>query len=244
MNLPVQPLNGEDSGSMVTRVQSYLRSLVLDGTLEAGAEFSQVELAKALGVSRTPLREALRGLQKEGLVEAEPNRKARVAGFNAAELDAVYAARICMESVAVSMTARLRSTELLAELDDLLVGMEAVTGVGTIDEFQPLHRRYHRLLVSGAPDAFLAAIHVQQDRAERYWRLLNSTESVPHARRDREHREIAAAVRAQDQDAAAAAIARHLARSALTLITHMAPEQDVPATRAALRLHADPFVVR
>lgn len=244
MSLQVQPLNGEGGDSMVTRIQSYLRSLVLDGTLEPGSEFSQVELARALGVSRTPLREALRGLQEEGLVEAEPNRKARVSGFNAAELDAVYAARVCLESVAVAMTARLRSTELLAELDDLLDRMEALTGSGSIDEFQPLHRHYHRLLVSGAPATFVAMIHVQQDRAERYWRLLNSVEAAPHARRDREHREIVDAIRAHDQDAAAGTIARHLARSALTLITHMAPQLDVPATRAALRLHADPVSVR
>jgi DNA-binding GntR family transcriptional regulator len=239
VNLPVEPLNGEGCGSIALRVQSYLRSLVLSGTLEPGSEFSQVELAKALGVSRTPLREALRGLQKEGLVEAEPNQKARVSGFNAAELDAVYAARVCMEAVAVCMTARLRSSELLAELDDLVAGMEAVTGADGIEEFQPLHRRYHRLLVSCAPPMFLTTVHVQQDRAERYWRLLNLTEAAPHARRDREHREIVAAIRAQDQNAAGAALARHLARSALTLITHMAPEHDVPATRAALRLYAE-----
>lgn len=244
MSLPVERLNGDLGGSMVAQVQSYLRSLVLNGTLEPGSEFSQVELAKALGVSRTPLREALRGLQEEGLVEAEPNRKARVSGFDAAELDAVYAARVCMESVAVSMTARLRGTELLAQLDELLDEMEAVSSSDDIDEFQPLHCRYHRLLVSCAPSMFLATIHVQQDRAERYWRLLNLTEAAPHARRDREHREIVAAIRAGDQQAAAGALARHLARSALTLITHMAPEQDTPATRAALLFHAEPAKAR
>ncbi len=238
MNLPVEPLDGTADGSIATRVQAYLRGLVLSGTLEPGSEFSQVELAKALGVSRTPLREALRGLQKEGLVEAERNRKARVSGFDPAELDAVYSTRICMESVAVSMTARLRGTDLLVELDGLLDAMEAVSAAESVDEFQPLHRRYHHLLVSCAPPAFLATIHVQQDRAERYWRLLNLTEAAPHARRDREHREIVEAIRAQDDLGAAAALARHLARSAMTLITYMAPERDTPATRAALLLYS------
>ncbi len=244
MSLPVKRLDGHLGGSIATQVQSYLRALVLDGTLEPGSEFSQVELARALGVSRTPLREALRGLEQEGLVNAEPNQKARVSGFDAAELDAVYAARVCMESVAVSMTARLRSSELLAELDGLLLRMDALTGPGTIDEFQPLHRRYHHLLVSCAPPAFLATITVNQDRAERYWRLLNQMEAAPHARRDREHREIVALVRARDENGAAAALARHLARSALTLITHMAPERDTPAVRAALGLYTEPVATR
>ncbi len=238
MNLPVQPLDGRGDGvadaSVARRVQTYLRTLVLDGTLEPGSEFSQVELARALGVSRTPLREALRMLEEEGLVEAEQNRKARVRGCHPDELDAVYAARVSLEAVAVSMTARLRGGELLVELDALLDAMEAAGG--DLATFQPLHRRFHRLLVSCAPPLFLQVVHVQQDRAERYWRLLNLTESTPHVPRDREHREIVAAVRDQDEDRAAAGIARHLARSALTLIAHMAPERDVPATRAALRL--------
>ena len=144
----------------------------------------------------------------------------------------------------MSMTARLRSSELLTELDELLPRMEALTDAGTIDEFQPLHRRYHQLLVSCAPPAFLAAITVNQDRAERYWRLLNQMEAAPHARRDREHREIVALVRAQDENGAAAALARHLARSALTLITYMAPERDTPAVRAALRLYTEPVATR
>lgn len=238
MNLPVQPLPEPDAadGSAASRAQAYLRALVLDGTLAAGAEFSQVELARALGVSRTPLREALRRLQEEGLVEAEQNRKARISGYDPDELDAVYAARVGLESVAVSITARVRDEGLVRQLDELIVGMEAMSGVD-VSGFQKLHRQFHRLLVSGAPPSFRQTVYGQQDRAERYWLLLNSTEAAPHARRDREHREIVEAVRARDEEAAAIGLARHLARSALTLIAHMAPERDVPATRAALKLY-------
>jgi len=78
MTLTVDPLGGGADESAARRVQSHLRALVLDGTLPPGSEFSQVELARTLGVSRTPLREALRMLEEEGLVEAEQNRKARI----------------------------------------------------------------------------------------------------------------------------------------------------------------------
>lgn len=240
----VEPLRVDGEALVATQVQAYVRALVLDGTLAPGSEFSQVELARMLGVSRTPLREALRMLQEEGLVEAEPNRKARISACNPGELDAVYATRVCLESVAVGMTARLRSSEMLAELDGLLAGMEALGGPGDVEEFQVLHRQFHRLLVSCGPPMFVKIITGTQDRAERYWRLLNVAEPGPHARRDREHREIVAAVRLQDQSAAAAALARHLARTALTLISYMAPEQDTPATRAALRLYTEPARAR
>lgn len=236
MTLTVGPLGEESDGSVARRVQAHLRALVLDGTLAPGAEFSQVELARTLGVSRTPLREALRMLQEEGLVEAEQNRKARISACSPAELDAVYAARVSMESVAVAMTAQARSSEQLAELDDLLRAMEAATA--DIVAFQPLHRAFHRLLVACAPPMFRQTLYVQQDRAERYWRLLNLAEASPHARRDREHREIVEAVRDRDPVRAVSVFAQHLARTAMTLVTHMSPEDDVPATRAALRLRA------
>jgi DNA-binding GntR family transcriptional regulator len=134
----------------------------------------------------------------------------------------------------VAMTAQLRSSEQLAELDELIRAMEAVTS--DVVAFQPLHRAFHRLLVACAPPMFRQAVHVQQDRAERYWRLLNLAEAAPHVRRDREHREIVEAIRDRDITRAVSAFAQHLARTAMTLVTHMSPEDDVPATRAALRL--------
>lgn len=232
----IAPLGVDGDVSVATQVQAYLRRLVLDGTLPGGSVFSQVELASALGVSRTPLREALRMLQEEGLVHADMNRKARISRCDPEELDAVYASRVCLESVGVAMTARLRSSELLAELDELIIGMEAAGRAGDTDAFDALHRQFHRSLVACAPTMFLQVVHGQQDRAERYWRLLTTSENAPHARRDREHRQIVEAVRARDEGTAAVTLARHLARTALTLVAHMAPEQDTPATRAALSL--------
>jgi len=238
MTFAVGPLGDDVDESVARRVQSHLRTLVLDGSLPPGSEFSQVDLARRLGVSRTPLREALRMLQEEGLVEADRNRKARIAACTPAELDAVYAARVSMEPVGVAITAQLRSSEQLAELDELLAEMAAVT----LDPvaYQPLHRRYHRLLVSCAPPSFQQTLNLHQDRAERYWRLLNDIEAVPHGRRDREHRDIVEAVRGRDGLRAAGVLAQHLARTAMTLITQVWPEDDVPATRAALRLRAAP----
>lgn len=237
----VQPLKPEGDEPVAAQVQAYLRRLVLNGTLAPGQEFSQVELARELGVSRTPLREALRMLQEEGLVQAEPNRKARVSECNADELDAVYAARISLESVAVGMTALTRSSEFIVELEGLLARMEDLGGqADSVELFEIEHRRFHWLLVLGGPAMFVQMIHGNQDRAERYWRLMYAAEPGPHLGRDREHRDIVEAVRAKDQAAAAACLARHLARTALTLVTHMSPEEDCPAVRAALRPYTSP----
>ena len=65
-------------------VHAYLRECILDGTLTPGTKVSQVTLAEQLGISRTPLREVLRMLQEEGLVEIEPNQRTRVSGLDTA----------------------------------------------------------------------------------------------------------------------------------------------------------------
>src|SRR2546430_549171 len=88
----------------IPALHAYLRQCVLDGTLTPGTKLSQVALADQLGVSRTPLREVLRMLQEEGLVEIEPNQRTRVAGLDPQELDEVYASRILLETLALSMT--------------------------------------------------------------------------------------------------------------------------------------------
>src|SRR6202000_3510828 len=88
----------------IPHVHAYLRECILDGTLTPGTKLSQVSLARQLGVSRTPLREVLRMLQEEGLVEIEPNHRARVAGLDPQELDDVYASRILLGTLALSMT--------------------------------------------------------------------------------------------------------------------------------------------
>ena len=73
------PANGQNTEDVYERV----RTAILDGQLAPGAVMSQVALADELGISRTPLREALRMLQSEGLVEGEPNRRVRVAPMTA-----------------------------------------------------------------------------------------------------------------------------------------------------------------
>ena len=73
----------------IPHVHAYLRACILDGTLKPGTKLSQVSLAAQLGISRTPLREVLRMLQEEGLVEIEPNQRTRVAGLDPQELDDV-----------------------------------------------------------------------------------------------------------------------------------------------------------
>src|SRR5215475_14503790 len=109
-------------------VHDRLRRAILRGELDPKVPISQVQLAARLGVSRTPLREALRMLQREGLIDSEPNRRVRVAELSLADLEQLYAARVLIEALAVRMTVPAYTAADLAELKDALAEMTELKG--------------------------------------------------------------------------------------------------------------------
>src|SRR5213079_2359537 len=110
-------------GQHVAVVHERLRDAILRGEIEAGATTSQTALAKQLDAGRTPLREALRMLQREGLVVSEPNRRVRIAELSSDDAEELYVMRIALEAVAVRITVpRLLSADV-AELEGLLAQM-------------------------------------------------------------------------------------------------------------------------
>jgi DNA-binding GntR family transcriptional regulator len=229
------PLRPSD-GPAAPNLRSHLRGLILGGALQPGVVISQVELARSLGVSRTPLREALRMLQEEGLIEAEPNRRARVTRFDPADLDTVYGCRVMLESLACVLTVRTLSDVELKRLEDGLEAMAEHAEAQDIDRWQVAHRDLHRVLVSRANDQFGRTIAAYQDRAERYWLMfIRANGSGGLTMRDTEHRAIVEAAKQRDATQTAGLLARHLSRTALTLMAQLAPEHEPLTVRTALQ---------
>src|SRR6202167_6293039 len=104
-------------------VHDQLRASILRGEFDSDAPISQVQLAARLGVSRTPLREALRMLQREGLIDSEPNRRVRVAQLTVPDLEQLYAARIVIESLGVRVAVPACEAEDLEWMGRLLAVM-------------------------------------------------------------------------------------------------------------------------
>ena len=96
--------SGPDGENGVTPLYTRLRTMIFDGAFPPGSMLSQVKLAESLGVSRIPLREALRMLQKDGLIEAEHNQRVRVPSFEPAIVDSLYASRILLEALGIRLT--------------------------------------------------------------------------------------------------------------------------------------------
>jgi len=102
--------------SLVESIYETLVEAIVSGQLPHGSELNSVDLAKQLDVSRTPLREALKLLERDGLVQQIGNHKARVAEFSAEDIREIYEVRLQLEATAAELAAKRITTDVLAEL--------------------------------------------------------------------------------------------------------------------------------
>src|SRR4051812_2162338 len=109
---------------------TVVRDGILSGNFARGERLREEELAGLAGVSRTPIREALRRLDAEGLVEFRPNRGARVTAWTTKELEDLYDARALLESRAARFAASRITADEIAELADLCARMETAATRG------------------------------------------------------------------------------------------------------------------
>jgi DNA-binding GntR family transcriptional regulator len=215
---------------------TYLRELILSGAIAPGSPISQVALARELGVSRTPLRESMRRLQQEGLIEAEHNQRARVTGFDPDDVELVYCNRLMGESLGIALTV----THLQpGDLDIMATAIEEMhERAGADDEagYAVAHRRFHMALVMHADERMQQSIASYVDRGERYRRLYRLCLPGAGGFGASEHDTIFQACQDRDRPAAVAALARHLSHNAVALLARMAPERDSVPIRTALNL--------
>lgn len=222
-----------DEGPLLER----LRMRILSGDLRPGSVVSQVELARDLGVSTTPLREALRQLEAEGLLLIEQNRRPRVAPLDINDLHAIYSGRILLESLAVRLTVPTLTARDLVELEADLVEAHALGDTENLVPWEMAHDRYHRRLMREIPPGLSGTMEMFYLRSGRYRRLA-AIDGWPHGwgAAHAQHRRILEACCAADPQGAAIELASHLARTALILSATLAPESDPRPVREALAM--------
>ena len=226
-----------DSTAVVHR---RLRDAILSGELAAGAGLSQAQIAKECGISRGPVREAFRLLESEGLIRAEVNQRARVAPFSIADLEQLYAVRIINEALGVALSVPHFTVPDLDALDDAMTQMETLAG-NDIGGWERVHLGFHRRLACHAGERIERLILDCIEHAERYRRAYVSGDPQAWTQGAAEHREIVRACRARDAPLASAQLARHLSRTALTVLMLVAPEHDPQVVRAAVRQVTGPL---
>lgn len=215
-------------------VYDELRERILLGRFDPRLPISQVQLARELGVSRTPLREALRMLQAEGLILSEANRRVRTAELSLTDLEELYSLRVVLESFGVHVSVpRLTDTDI-ADLRGLLEKVEAALEHGDLDAWESSHSEFHRVTRRYSGERLEAAARALVDHSGRYRRFYLGNTGA-RAASVQEHRNILEACAARDAGGAAQMVARHLARTALTTAASVSPEFDPSSIRAALR---------
>jgi DNA-binding GntR family transcriptional regulator len=208
---------------------------ILSGQLMPGTILSQVKVARALHVSRTPVREAMRMLQEGGLLEGEPNHRSRVVGFDPSDIEALYTKRLVLEALGVSMTTRRMAPALLKDLREVVTALESDDAHQNFRRWHSLHRRLHGLIVAKAGETLVAELEQLEIRSERYQSAYKGAHLVGWWQRgEAEHRELADTIASGDAGRAGALAARHLARTALELLAALAPEFDAARLRSAL----------
>lgn len=218
-------------------VHALLRSKIVSGEIPPGAILSQQDLSRQLNVSRTPIREALRKLHEEELIEGEPNIRARAAGFDLDRLEVLYSTRIVVESLAVSMSVPLLTQSDFGSLDRQIERLASVRAQNDFAYWLLEHRRFHLLLVGKCSRAMVDSIEANCERGDRYLHLFHNRHPPGWwMRGDVEHREIVGFAKARDAARTARVVALHIGRTAIDLASELAPDREPRHLRAAVRL--------
>ncbi len=221
----------------VRMIDAYerIRSAILEGVLPPGGRLSQVKIADRLGLSRTPVREALRLIEKEGLITSERGRQVVISPTSMADLDELYALRIKLDTMTVRATVPMLSDDDIVAMQECLAAMDANSSPGQFVEFDAAHRQFHMIPIRLAGPRHADYSAGLNEHAERYRRLYLAQRNSFQQSRE-EHCAIMEACAQRDGEEVAWLLAEHYARIALTIIAQIDPTFEPHQLRAAVRV--------
>jgi DNA-binding GntR family transcriptional regulator len=207
-----------------------LRDMIVEGELAPGTRLRERELTEWLGVSRTPLREALKVLAAERLIELTPNRGARIASLSEAETQHMFELMGALEGLAGRLAATRASEADLLELQAMHLQMRAHYVRHDLPAYFRLNQAIHRRIVAAAGNPLLAQSYDQLAGRIRRPRFLASQWSAQRwAQAIDEHEAIMAALAARDSGLLSRLLETHLQHKAEALLKHLT---DTPAEAA------------
>jgi len=206
-----------DHHTVRTSVADRLRSLMLRNQLQPGERLVQSELAERLGVSRTPVREALQQLATEGLVSLQPYKGAVVARLSLSDLEEMYSVRAALEGYAGYLAAQNITDQELDQLDALLRSMEKALEQRDVSTLMELNFQFNNTIYAASRQPLLHERAAASMRAaNRYRRFHFSVEELAEVALA-ENREMLDALRKRDPEAVEKLTRIQLQRSVSTL---------------------------
>ena len=198
-----------------------LREAILKGDLAPGERLMEIKLAHQLGVSRTPIREAIRKLELEGLVVMVPRKGAEVAKITEKDLRDVLEVRASLEELAISLACERITDEKIAELKDALEQFRTVIKGKDVTKIAQMDVAFHDVIFEATQNARLVQM-VNNLREQMYrYRLEYLKDFSTHSRLDEEHVKIFEAVSARDIERATALIREHIYNQEVTVVKNI-----------------------
>jgi DNA-binding GntR family transcriptional regulator len=209
-----------DNGSMQGRVITEMRRRIISGELPAGGSLSEIALAESFGVSRTPVREALKQLQTEGLVEIRPRVGTFVTAPSRREITELFEMKELLEGAAARLLARRGRVPELDRLEENLAEADAAVEADDKERYAELVEEFHDLLITGADNAKLEAHYRILMNQLAYSRLVKTSLSQPGRalQSEREHHNVLELIIAKDGDSAERVMRDHVRASRLALM--------------------------
>ena len=205
--------NFSNSFSLTDEIADVVRERILKGEYEIGEKIKENQIATELKVSRTPIREAFKLLENEGLIDYIPNRGCFAKGFTKQDVDDIYAVREALEELAVRWAvARITEPELLA-LEEQVDLMEFYTKKKDKKKVLELNTSFHEVIYASARSRFLAQVlrsykeYIEKTRKSIFYEQ-SYLEGILS-----EHRAIFEAIKDRDEERVVEAISKHLEAS-------------------------------
>ncbi len=199
-----------DKFSLRGRVYHKIRDNILSGVYKENEELKEVSIGEELGVSRTPVREAFRQLELEGLIQIIPNKGAYVTGITIKDVEDIYMMRSKLEGLAARWATTNITKEQMEEMEENIYLSEFHASKGHMEQIAVLDNRFHEIIYEACNSKMLE--HQLRDFHEYVLRVRKRTLSQfkRSTESTKEHREIMEAIKAGDADRAEEAANRHI----------------------------------
>ncbi|MEH7346603.1 GntR family transcriptional regulator [Bacillus sp. JJ1532] len=222
------------SVSIASEVFNQLRLKIINGELKNGQRLVEMDLAKNLGVSRTPVREAIQRLEQEGLVEILPRTHSLVNGISLESINEIILIRSLLEPTAAKVAATKITDDQLLKLKSYLDLSEVYFQQGRVDELMKVHDLFHAEIIKTS--GLIRLVNILENLHDYIVHFRHSFLSRPHLveRSIKEHLEIYEALCRRDPDLVEEVFIKHL--SGITDYAKVVMEDNTPSEQITSNL--------
>lgn len=199
--------------SLRGQVFDKIRSDILNGKYKRGEELVESSIGKELGISRTPVREAIRQLELEGLVQLVPNKGAFVTGISEKDVRDIYLIRARLEGLAARMAAKNITTELLDAMEETVVLSEYHAKKEHYEQVCEMDSKFHKLLYKASGSRILEHTLTDFHQYVQRVRMASIMKKRRMEKSNDEHDAILTAIREHDEEKAELVATRHISNT-------------------------------